>query len=107
MDPRAAELIATLGLQPHPEGGYYRELFRSTDIVTPADGRGPRTALTTIYFLLTAAACSRWQRPSTGIRRRGGPLAGCAVSGSICADGMQRRAGVRVRGLSSCRGRRE
>jgi len=65
MDPRAAELIATLNLQPHPEGGFYRELFRSTGIVTPADGRGPRTALTTIYFLLTAAACSRWHHVSS------------------------------------------
>jgi uncharacterized protein len=29
MHPRAAELIRTLGLLPHPEGGYYREVFRS------------------------------------------------------------------------------
>jgi uncharacterized protein len=65
MDSRASELIATLGLQPHPEGGFYRELFRSTDVVTPADGRGSRTALTTIYFLLTAEACSRWHHVSS------------------------------------------
>lgn len=60
--PRAAELIAQLSLQPHPEGGFYRETFRSRDVVTPADGRGPRAALTTIYFLLTAGAVSRWHR---------------------------------------------
>ena len=65
MDSRASELIAKLGLQPHPEGGFYRELFRSTDVVTPGDGRGPRTALTTIYFLLTAEACSRWHHVSS------------------------------------------
>src|SRR5215210_7011445 len=53
MHPRATELIATLELQPHPEGGFYRELFRSATGVTPADGRGTRAALTTIYFLLT------------------------------------------------------
>ena len=52
MHPRAAELIATLGLRPHPEGGYYREIFRSAVEVTPADARGARAALTTIYFLL-------------------------------------------------------
>lgn len=60
--PRAAELIATLGLQPHPEGGFYREMFRSAATITPADGRGLRSALTTIYFLLTAETWSRWHR---------------------------------------------
>jgi predicted cupin superfamily sugar epimerase len=62
MHPRAAELIATLGLEPHPEGGFYRELFRSAAPVTPNDDRGPRAALTTIYFLLTADTWSRWHQ---------------------------------------------
>lgn len=62
MHPRAAELIASLDLRPHPEGGYYAEVFRSSAHVTPADGRGARTALTTIYFLLTAGAASRWHQ---------------------------------------------
>ena len=59
---RVAELIATLGLQPHPEGGYYREIFRSALQVAPADGRGARAALTTIHFLLPPGAHSRWHR---------------------------------------------
>jgi predicted cupin superfamily sugar epimerase len=29
MHPRVAELIAALDLQPHPEGGFYRQIFRS------------------------------------------------------------------------------
>jgi len=29
MHARAAELIRTLGLQPHPDGGHYREIHRS------------------------------------------------------------------------------
>jgi predicted cupin superfamily sugar epimerase len=62
MHPRAAELIVSLQLEPHPEGGYYREIFRSRDLVAPADGRGPRAALTTIYYLLTAGIVSRWHR---------------------------------------------
>jgi predicted cupin superfamily sugar epimerase len=62
MHPRAAELIDRLELEPHPEGGYYREIFRSADLVSPADGRGPRAALTTIYFLLPAGSASRWHR---------------------------------------------
>lgn len=58
---RAAELIALLGLEPHPEGGFYREVFRSASRVA-LDGRGERSALTTIYFLLPAGAQSRWHR---------------------------------------------
>jgi len=59
---RAEHLIAALGLIPHPEGGYYGELFRSDAAVHPTDGRGLRAALTTIYFLLPGAAVSRWHR---------------------------------------------
>jgi predicted cupin superfamily sugar epimerase len=62
MHPRAAELIATLQLTPHPEGGYFREVFRSTTNVVPADGRGARSAATTIYFLLARDSHSRWHR---------------------------------------------
>ncbi len=62
MHPRAAELIGLLQLQPHPEGGFYREIFRSASDVAPADGRGARSALTTIYFLLVGGTWSRWHR---------------------------------------------
>jgi predicted cupin superfamily sugar epimerase len=59
---RAAELVAQLGLAPHPEGGWYRELFRSASSVTPQDGRGPRAALTSIDFVLEPGQCSAWHR---------------------------------------------
>jgi hypothetical protein len=62
MHPRAAELIAALDLQPHPEGGFYRQIFRSAVQVTPMDERGPRAALTTIYFLLPESSFSRWHQ---------------------------------------------
>lgn len=62
MHPRATHLIATLGLQPHPEGGYYRQVYKSASGVMPADARGQRTALTTIFFLLPADEMSRWHR---------------------------------------------
>lgn len=62
MDSRAADLISELGLRPHPEGGYYREIFRSAARVQPLDGRTDRLALTTIYFLLAAGQVSRWHR---------------------------------------------
>jgi predicted cupin superfamily sugar epimerase len=59
---RAAELVQMLELTPHPEGGSYREIWRSPQSVEPDDGRGARTALTGIYFLLPAGAVSRWHR---------------------------------------------
>lgn len=59
---RAQQLIAQLRLQPHPEGGWYREVFRSAEQVAPQDGRPARSALTSIYFLLEAAQHSRWHR---------------------------------------------
>jgi uncharacterized protein len=59
---RVAELIRDLELLPHPEGGFYREIWRSPSTVEPADGRDARSALTSIYFLLPAGAISRWHR---------------------------------------------
>jgi predicted cupin superfamily sugar epimerase len=57
---QAQELIERLGLLPHPEGGYYRETYRSTTkVATP---RGERCASTAILFLLTAGQCSHWHR---------------------------------------------
>jgi predicted cupin superfamily sugar epimerase len=62
MDARAAQLITSLALIAHPEGGYFREVYRSADRVQPNDGRGDRASLTTIYFLLVAGQVSRWHR---------------------------------------------
>lgn len=58
---RADELIAALQLQPHPEGGWYREWFRAASGVRAADGR-ERSALTSIDFLLKAGQWSAWHR---------------------------------------------
>ena len=59
---RVAELIRDLNLIPHPEGGFYARIFLSSSRVEPADGRGARPSLTTIYFLLPEGAFSRWHR---------------------------------------------
>jgi hypothetical protein len=55
--PSAADIIARLGLRPHPEGGHYRETFR--DPRTDAGGRARSTA---IYFLLARGERSHWHR---------------------------------------------
>lgn len=55
-DATAADIIATLRLQPHPEGGHYRETYRHA----PADGS--RGAMTAIYYLLAVGDVSAWHR---------------------------------------------
>ena len=55
--PSAADIVAQLELQPHPEGGHYRETFR--DPRCDADGRSRSTA---IYFLLARHERSHWHR---------------------------------------------
>ena len=52
----AADIIRTLGMQPHPEGGHYVETYRA-----PA-APGERAAVTAIYFLLQAGETSHWHR---------------------------------------------
>jgi predicted cupin superfamily sugar epimerase len=52
----AEEVIATLGLKPHPEGGHFGETFRDQRLV---NGRAASTA---IYYLLRAGEESRWHR---------------------------------------------
>ncbi len=62
MNSRVTELIQTLGLRSHPEGGYFVEIFRSPCLASPSDARTQRAALTVIYFLLVEGSFSRWHR---------------------------------------------
>jgi predicted cupin superfamily sugar epimerase len=48
----AGDVIATLGLLPHPEGGHYAETFRARALPFAIPARGERSASTAIYFLL-------------------------------------------------------
>jgi hypothetical protein len=52
----ADRIVRKLKLEPHPEGGHYRETFRD---VANRDGRAHCTA---IYFLLKQGEVSRWHR---------------------------------------------
>jgi len=54
----ATRCIEALQLQPHPEGGYYREIYRSPQQVQVGDRR--RAASTSIYFLLPEGEFSAW-----------------------------------------------
>ena len=54
-DTRARAIIEQLGLQPHPERGYYRETYRASLAVNSAEHGAARAASTAIYFLITAS----------------------------------------------------
>jgi len=52
----ASQVVELLELQPHPEGGHYRETFRAASV----DGK--RGACTMIYYLLARGERSHWHR---------------------------------------------
>ena len=78
MDPRPAEIIARLGLAPHPERGFFAETYRASVSVRADTHPAARAASTAIYFLVTSEA------PTTYVHRllsyevfhlyEGGPL---------------------------------
>jgi predicted cupin superfamily sugar epimerase len=75
---RMSEIIACLGLVPHPERGFFAETHRARTLVSAPTHDGPRSAGTGIYFLIAADA------PATYLHRllsdeifhlyEGGPL---------------------------------
>jgi predicted cupin superfamily sugar epimerase len=54
-------LVDTLHLQPHPEGGFYREMYRSETLVQERD-QVDKSAFTSIYYLLSGDDFSAWHR---------------------------------------------
>ncbi len=60
MHPRALELIRTLDLEPHPEGGFFKRTYEASKQVE-VNGL-LRPAITSICFLLTPDAPSKWHR---------------------------------------------
>lgn len=83
-DLAASEIIAILGMKPHPEGGHYVETYRDPD------GPKERGHSTAIYFLLQVGEVSAWHRVDAAEHwfwHAGGPLAL-----SISEDGVAARA---------------
>jgi predicted cupin superfamily sugar epimerase len=70
-------LAEHLDLARHPEGGWFRETWRSEVSFTPAGYDGPRAAATAIYFLLNPGERSRWhvvRSDELWLWHSGGPL---------------------------------
>jgi hypothetical protein len=66
VSPGAEHWIRELRLAPHPEGGWFRETFRSPEILPaaalPARFAGPRALATSILYLLAAGERSHFHR---------------------------------------------
>jgi len=56
------KLIDRYNLIPHPEGGYYREVYRSEQILYSDVAGKNRNALTHIYFLLAFGQISKFHK---------------------------------------------
>lgn len=58
--------VSKLGLTPHREGGYYKETFQSTELISDQElsvqFEGERKIYTSIYFLLTSNDISHFHR---------------------------------------------
>ncbi|BCB82438.1 cupin domain-containing protein [Phytohabitans flavus] len=70
-------LAEQLDLAPHPEGGWFRETWRSDHAFEPEGYGGPRRAATAIYFLLHPGEESRWhvvRSDELWLWHSGGPL---------------------------------
>ncbi|WP_117209805.1 cupin domain-containing protein [Allorhizocola rhizosphaerae] len=73
----SGDTVELLGLVAHPEGGWYRETWRSGVEFEPEGYGGTRAAATAIYFLLRPGEVSRWhvvRSDELWLWHSGGPL---------------------------------
>ena len=77
MDITSSEIINQFELSPHPEGGWFREIFRSESYVIRKDGE-KRNNITGIYYMLCKNEISTWHRVKSAdeiwIYLKGAPL---------------------------------
>ena len=55
-------IIDSLNLEPHPEGGFYKEIYRSRTRVSELKQASNKSAYTSIYYLLAGKDFSAWHR---------------------------------------------
>lgn len=77
----AAQIIETLDLKPHPEGGHFAETWRAS--AEP----GERSAGTAIYYLLQTGEVSRWHRVDAAEAWHW--YAGAALELALAPDGCE------------------
>lgn len=79
----ARDWIEKLDLSPHPEGGYYKEVYRSGTLLNIEGYPSPKSALTSIYFLLendSFSAFHRLKSPEVWYFHAGNPVEACIIN---------------------------
>lgn len=97
LTPRVRALVERLDLAPHPEGGFYREVWRSPigldAAALPAGYPGRRAVMTSIYFLLPTGAQSALHRVRSEelwLHHQGDPLElGIGATQAAASDSAQ------------------
>ncbi|MBV7378391.1 cupin domain-containing protein [Maritimibacter dapengensis] len=95
----ADDIIDALGLMPHPEGGWFREIIRAPD------PDGGRDAYTVIHFLLKAGARSHWHKVDAV--EQWFHLAGAPLVVAISADDTGPAVEHRIRPLADAPGQQQ
>lgn len=62
MHKEAVRLVRKLGLEEHPEGGYFKQTYRSDTIVNVEGYGGPRNIASAIYYMLVGGQFSAFHR---------------------------------------------
>jgi predicted cupin superfamily sugar epimerase len=97
----AAAVIGQWELIPHPEGGYYRETYRSPLMTTPTGWPGQRSLATAILYLLGPDEQSRRHRvrgDELWLWQGGGPMA-VRIDETTHLVGPERRSGQELQTL--------
>ncbi len=87
------DIVEMLGLAPHPEGGWYRETWRTEAAA------GSRAAGTAIYYLLEKGQISRWHRVDAAEIWHW--YAGAALELALSPDGHSREIAVLGPGIEA------
>jgi predicted cupin superfamily sugar epimerase len=89
LSPTSSEVIRRYGLRPHPEGGHFREVYRSERSLGALPGYpGERSAITAIYFLLARGEFSAFHRirgDEIWVHLAGAPLELVLLNKAPCA----------------------
>lgn len=97
----AREAVAAWGLAPHPEGGFYKETFRSALTAAPPGWPGERSLATAILYLLGAgerSARHRVRGEELWLWQGGAPMA-LRVGEEEIVIGPDHRSGQRLQAL--------
>ncbi|MEJ2869641.1 cupin domain-containing protein [Actinomycetospora sp. OC33-EN08] len=88
------QLAEEFGLEPHPEGGWFRRIWAAPAVVTLAGDAGERPTATAIHYVLGPGERSGWHRVRSDelwLWQRGGPVS--VWVSDVAEGGVEHRLG--------------